>query len=136
MSRKGKQALAEAMREWPQRVVDAGVRQKDGAKYRPVARNVTPLRYLNNPDHLVTDMRRILDEPDWDDPNTGSSGWDRIMKQAGPGYLWEWLIMDRTAPWADEFTDEHRWKVAIAIAHTLRRSLNDFQQGSDMDWRS
>jgi len=31
--------------------------------------------------------------------------------------------MDRTAPWADLFTDEQRWKVAIAVAHTLKRRM-------------
>jgi hypothetical protein len=31
--------------------------------------------------------------------------------------------MDRTAPWADLFTERHRWNVAIAIAQTLRRGL-------------
>ena len=123
MSGNGKQALAEAMREWPQRVVDADVRAKGGRIYRPVGRNVTPLRYVDDPDQLVTDMRRILGGPGWDDPQTGSPGWDRIIEQAGPSYLWEWLIMDRTAPWADQFTEEHRWKVAIAVAHTLRRGF-------------
>jgi hypothetical protein len=31
--------------------------------------------------------------------------------------------MDRTAPWADLFTAEHRWKVAVAVAHTLKREI-------------
>jgi hypothetical protein len=53
--------------------------------------------------------------------NTGSKGWGRIVAQAGPAYLWEWLIMDRTTDWAGLFTDEHRWKVAVAVAHTLKR---------------
>ena len=122
MSRTDKQALAQAMRDWPQRVVDAGVRTETRA-YRPVARNVSPLRYVDEPDQLLAEMRRVLDSEGWDSPDTGSGGWDRIMDQAGPDYLWEWLIMDRTAPWADLFTDEHRWKVATAVAHTLKRRL-------------
>jgi hypothetical protein len=68
-------------------------------------------------------MRRILDSDGWDSPEAGSSGWDRVMDQAGPNYLWKWLIMDRTAPWADLFTDEHRWKVAAAVAQTLKRRV-------------
>lgn len=123
MSRTDKQALADAMREWPQRVVDAGVKTKDGRAYRPIARNVSPLRYLDDPDRLVAEMRSVLDGPGWDDPDTGSSGWDAVVDQAGPNYVWEWLIMDRIAPWADLFTDQHRWNVAIAVAQTLRRKL-------------
>ena len=52
MSNTDKQALAEAMRGWPQRVVDAGVKTRDGRTYRPIARNVSPLRYLDKPDDL------------------------------------------------------------------------------------
>jgi hypothetical protein len=123
MSRTDKQALANAMREWPQRVVDAGVKMKDGRAYRPVVRNVSPLGYLDDPDRLLAEMRSILDGGGWDDPDTGSGGWNAIVQQAGPEYVWEWLIMDRTAPWADLFTEEQRWKVAVAVAHTLKRGL-------------
>jgi len=123
MSRTDKRALAEGMREWPQRVVDAGVKTRDGRAYRPIARNVSPLRYLDAPDGPVAEMRSILDGPGWDDPNTASSGWSTVIDQAGPNYVWEWLIMDRTAPWADLFTEQHRWNVAIAVAHTLNRGL-------------
>lgn len=123
MSGTDKQALAEAMREWPQRVVDAGVKTKDGRAYRPIARNVSLLRYLDDPDRLAVEMRSILDGSGWDDPDTGSSGWNAVIDQAGPSYVWEWLIMDRTAPWADLFTERHRWNVAIAVAHTLQRGL-------------
>lgn len=122
MGRTDKEALARAMREWPQRVIDAGVRTETRA-YRPVARNVSPLRYLDDPGRLVVEMRAILDSEGWDGPHAGSTGWDRIVAQAGPGFLWEWLIMDRTTPWADLFTDEHRWKVAVAVANTLKHSL-------------
>lgn len=120
MAKTDKLALANAMRAWPQRVKDAGVTTETRA-YRPVARNVTPLRHLDDPDELLAEMLRILDSDGWDTSATGSRGWDRIMDQAGPDYLWEWLIMDRTTPWADLFSDEHRWKVAVAVAHTLRR---------------
>jgi hypothetical protein len=122
MSRNDKRALAQAMGEWPQRVVNGGVRTETHV-YRPVSRNVTPLRYLDDPDRLLAEMRHILDSEGWDSADTGSSGWNRIMEQAGPDYLWEWMIMDRTTPWADLFTDENRWKVAVAVAHTLRRGL-------------
>ena len=46
-----------------------------------------------------------------------------MIDQAGRNYVWEWLIMDRTAPWANLFTDQHRWNVAIAVAYTLRHGL-------------
>jgi hypothetical protein len=52
-------------------------------------------------------MRSILDGPDWDDPDTGSCRWNAVIDQAGPSYVWEWLIMDRTAPWADLFAESH-----------------------------
>jgi hypothetical protein len=68
------QALADAMREWPQRVVDAGVKTKEGRAHRPKARNVSLLRYLDDPDRLVVEMRSILDGPGWDDPDTSGSG--------------------------------------------------------------
>jgi hypothetical protein len=123
VSRTDKEALARAMAEWPQRVVDAGVTTADGKKYRPVKRNVSPLRYLDDPDALLAEMLSILNEDEWDDPHTGASGWDVVIRQAGPDYVWECLIMDKTLPWADLFTDEHRWKVAIAVAHTLKRGL-------------
>ena len=123
MSRTDKKALAQAMTDWPQRVVDAGVKMKDGRAYRPQARNVSPLRYRDDPDRLVAEMVSILDGEGWDDPGTGSGGWNTIIEQAGPDYVWEWLIMDRTSPWADLFAEEHRWKVASAVAHTLKRGL-------------
>ena len=109
------------MPDWPQRVVDAGVKKSDGTRYRPVKRNVSPLRHLDDPDALVAEMISILDGDGWDDPDTGASGWTAVIGQGGPEYVWEWLIMDRTSPWADLFSEEHRWKVAIAVAHTLRR---------------
>jgi hypothetical protein len=56
-------------------------------------------------------------------PDTGASGWNTVIEQAGRNYVWEWLMMDRTAAWADLFTEEHRWKVAIAVAHTLKRGI-------------
>lgn len=74
---------------------------RDGRAYRQIARNVSLLRYLDDPDGLVAEMRSILDGPGWDDPETGSSGWNTVMDQAGPNFVWEWHIMDRTAPWAD-----------------------------------
>ena len=122
MSRKDKLALANAVRAWPQRVKDAGVRIETRA-CRPVPRNVSILQFVDDPDRLLAEMRRILDSDGWDSPDTGSSGWDRVMDQAGLNYLWEWLIMDRAAPWVDLFTDEQRWKVAIAVAHTLKRRM-------------
>lgn len=119
MNRRDKTALAEAACDWPQRVVDAGVRIDDGRAYRPVPRNVTILKHKDDPNALLAEMLRILNAPGWDGPDAGSAGWRRIVEQAGPDYLWEWLVMDKTAPWADLFTAEHRWKVAIAVANTL-----------------
>jgi hypothetical protein len=106
------------MHYWPQRVVDAGVRTADGRSYRPQARNVSPLRYLDDPKALLAEMQRVLDS---DDFTTGSSGWDTVIAQVGPEYVWEWLIMDPRAPWAKHFTNEDRGKVAQGVALTLER---------------
>jgi hypothetical protein len=116
-------ALAEAMREWPQRVVDAGVKDAGGSAHRPQARNVSVLRHLDDRPGLLEDMRRVLDADGWDGSDTGSPGWSRIIEQAGPELTWEWLVVDPTTPWADLFTAEQRWKVAVAAAHTLRRQM-------------
>jgi len=78
MSRKDKLALANAVRAWPQRVKDAGVRTETRA-YRPVPRNVRLLQFVDDPDQLLAEMRRILDSDGWDSPDAGSSGWDRVM---------------------------------------------------------
>jgi hypothetical protein len=88
LSRTDKHALAAEVAEWPQRVLDAGVRTETRA-YRPVSRNVSVLRYQDDPDGLVAEMRAILDSDGWDDPDTGSNGWNRVVEQAGPEYLWE-----------------------------------------------
>ena len=117
------QAFADAMAAWPQRVVDAGVKCVDGRAYRPLPRNVSPLRYIDKPNDLITECHRILDAPYWDHPDAGTKGWNAVIAQAGPQYVWEWLIMDRTAPWAHLFTEQQRWNVAIAIAHTIKRGI-------------
>lgn len=115
-----KQALADAMREWPQRVREARVTLADGRAYRPVQRNNPLLKLLDDPDKLVAEMKRILTVPSYFDPTAHAPGWDRVIAQAGPEYVWEWLIMDRTKPWADLFTDKERWTVAYAVAATYR----------------
>jgi hypothetical protein len=67
---------------------------------------------------LLAEMQEILDS---DDFTSGSSGWDAVISQAGPEYVWEWLIMDPRARWARRFTNEHRAKVAQGVALTLQR---------------
>ena len=79
MSRTDKKALAQALTDWPQRVVDAGVKIRDGRAYRPQARNVSPLRYRDDPNGLVAEMVSILDGPGWDEPDTGSGGWNAVI---------------------------------------------------------
>jgi hypothetical protein len=116
-------ALAEAMAEWPQNVKKAGVKLDNGVAYNPRGSRNPLTLMTDDPPRLYREMLAILDGDGWDDPGTGSKGWDRIMEQAGPGYLWEWLMMDRTAPWADLFTEQHRWNVAVAVAHTLKRGV-------------
>jgi hypothetical protein len=49
-------------------------RSEDERAYRPIARNVSLLRYLDDPDRLVVEMRSILDGPGWDEPDTSGSG--------------------------------------------------------------
>lgn len=124
-------ALAKAIRDWPQRVVDAGVKTNGNGTYRPktgpyggLTGEVLELARSNNTASMLTKIYSILnDQTDWDRTDTGSQGWNRIIVQAGPEYVWEWLIMDRTAAWADLFTEQQRWNVAIAVAHTIKRGI-------------
>ena len=125
MPRTDVDALARAMEEWPLRVKAAGVKRDNGVAYNPRSVRQPITLMTDDPPRMLKAMLEVLDSPvdGWDNPETGSAGWNRIIAQAGPEYTWEWLIMDRTAPWADLFTAEHRWKVAAAVAWTLRRSV-------------
>jgi hypothetical protein len=118
-------ALARAMEEWPLRVKAAGVKRDNGVAYNPRSARQPITLMTDDPPKMLTAMLEVLDSPaaEWDNPDTGSAGWNRIVAQAGPELTWEWLIMDPNSPWADLFTAEHRWKVAVATAHTLKRLI-------------
>ena len=91
---------------WPQRVKDAGVKNKAGSAYRPVARNNEVLRTPDDPQATYEYMLRAWEDGPSD--NEGSDGWYRIIHQAGPELTWEWFIADETKPYAALFPDELR----------------------------
>jgi hypothetical protein len=116
-------ALARAVEEWPMRVKTAGVKLDNGVAYNPRGARQPITLMTDDPPGMLKAMLEVLDSDGWDDPNTGSAGWNRIIAQAGPELTWEWLIMDPNSAWADLFTAEHRWKVAVATAWTLKRVI-------------
>src|SRR3954452_21302818 len=95
-------ALQADVNAWPQRVKEAGVTNAGGAAYVPVARNLEILRTPNDPEATYAYMRRAWEAPDAD---SGSSGWDRVIAQAGPRATWEWLMADSDKPYAALFED-------------------------------
>lgn len=97
---------------WPQRVKDAGVKNKAGSAYRPVARNNEVLRTPDDPQATYEYMLRAWEGQS---DNEGSDGWYRIIHQAGPELTWEWFIADETKPYASLFSDELRERVRAAL---------------------
>jgi hypothetical protein len=105
-------ALQNDVNAWPARVKDAGVTNKGGAAYVPLPRNNEILRTPEDPGATYAYMIRA-----WSGPaaETGSEGWFRIIKQAGPELTWEWLIADDTKPYAPLFPAEMRERVLRAL---------------------
>jgi hypothetical protein len=95
-------ALQADVNAWPKRVKEAGVTNAGGAAYVPVARNLEILRTPDDPEATFAYMRRTWEEPD---AESGSSGWDRVIAQAGPRATWEWLMADPNKPYAPLFDD-------------------------------
>jgi hypothetical protein len=95
---------------WPQRVKGAGVRTVDDCAYVPVARNNRILRTPDDPQATYDYMLAA-----WPDADVGSTGWFRIIEQAGPELTWEWLMVDPTKPYAALFSDELRRRVRAAL---------------------
>lgn len=104
---------AQAIRGWPQAVVDAGVKLDDGRAYRPQGRNVGILRHVDDPKRLIAEAKHVLNLP-IDEFEEGRSGWDRICAQAGVELTWEWTLVDPDAPWAVLFTNAERQRVVNA----------------------
>jgi hypothetical protein len=98
------------------RVKEAGVKLDNGVAYNPGGARQPITLMTDDPPRMLGEMLKVLDSDGWDDPDTGSAGWNRIIAQAGPEMTWEWLIMDPRAPWADLFTGKQRWKLAVAPA--------------------
>jgi hypothetical protein len=95
-------ALQADVNAWPQHVKDAGVTNAAGAAYVPVARNNEILRTPDDPAATYDYMRRAWEAPD---AESGSTGWDRVIAQAGPTTTWEWLMADPSRPYAPLFDD-------------------------------
>ena len=104
-------ALQADVNAWPQNVKDAGVTNKGGAAYRPVSRNLEILRTPDDPEATLAYMRRAWEAPG---AEAGSTGWDRVITQAGPRATWEWFMADPDRPYAELF-DDLRERVANAL---------------------
>lgn len=74
---------------------------------------------MDDPERLNQELQAIINHPDFVSDHSG--GWVDIVRQIGPEYVWEWLIMDPKAPWAMLWTDKQRYRVAQAIANTYVR---------------
>lgn len=103
-------AMAEAIREWPQRVAEYPVRLDSGKRYHPVKRNIGVLRLVDEPEELYAYAISVIRSPP-DAFETSSSGWDRICEQAGYELTWEWVVVDPSAPWASRFSNADRDRV-------------------------
>jgi hypothetical protein len=104
-------ALQADVNAWPQRVRDAGVTNAGGAAYVPVARNNAVLR---TPDDPEATYRYMLETWKDSEDDSGSAGWHRIIRQAGPRLTWEWLMVDPDKPYAPLFD---------AVRETVRTAL-------------
>lgn len=116
------QALQADVDAWPQRVVEAGVKNAAGSAYRPVPRNVKILATPEDPEATYARMLREWSDADAD---IGSSGWDRVIDQAGPELTWEWLIADDSKPYAELFPPSLRARVrrALEISQPEQREI-------------
>ena len=115
------QHMAEAVREWPQRVKDAGVKLDNGTAYHPVARNIAVLDHVDDPYRLYAYAKETINAP-IDRFEQGTAGWDRIVVQAGVELTWEWIVVDPDAPWADLFSGAERQRVVAAGRATRERA--------------
>ena len=106
------QALQADVDAWPAAVKAAGVKIASGSAYSPVARNNEVLRTPDDPQATYDYMVRAWADPD---AEYGSTGWYRIIDQAGPELTWEWLMVDETKPYAPLFPDEMRARVRAAL---------------------
>ena len=121
-----KQSLLEAVKQW-RLDVQAGPERKDsGSNYTPVKRNVSILRFVetldgtgsDDPLGLYAEMKRIIDHPNFE---RQTQGLDRCLEQHTPVGLWEWVIMDRSAPYAPLWSNDERAVVARSVANTYNR---------------
>jgi hypothetical protein len=107
-------ALQADINAWPQRVKAAGVTNAGGAAYVPQARNLEILRTPDDPEATYAYMQRAWEAPDAD---SGSTGWERVITQAGPELTWEWFMADPTKPYAELFVDLRERVQAALEAH-------------------
>jgi hypothetical protein len=64
-----------------------------------------------------------------------STGWDTIIEQTSPQYLWEWLIVDCSTPYASLWSNRERYTVIQAVANTyIRRLSKGVSPGTVKHW--
>jgi hypothetical protein len=97
---------------WPAAVKAAGVKIASGSAYHPVARNNEVLRTPDDPQATYDYMVGA-----WADTEAeyASTGWYRIITQAGPKLTWEWLMVDESKAYAPLFPDDLRARVRAAL---------------------
>jgi hypothetical protein len=60
---------------------------------------------------------------DFDPKNTSSSGYDRIVDQAGIEYTWEWFLIDDTRPWAKDVPADVRGRIEEDLDRRVEGSV-------------
>lgn len=104
-------AAAEAIRDWPMVVMEAGVKLDNGRAYHPVVRNVPILGLVDDPLALFAHAHAVFNLP-LDEFEQPHKGWMRICEQVGFEYTWEWTLLHPDAPWASSFSNAERQRVA------------------------
>src|SRR4051812_25036693 len=107
-------ALQADVNAWPQDVKAAGVKNAAGWAYVPVARNNEVLRTPDDPEATFRYMVEVWSSEE-EATETGSEGWDRIIRQAGARLLWEWFMVDAARAYAQLFPQDLKDRVLAAM---------------------
>lgn len=74
------------------------VRLDNGTRYVPNSGS-QGVQLLRKDVNAFDEAIRIWSGPT-DDPDSGTTGYDRIVEQVGVKYTWEWFLIDPSRPWA------------------------------------
>jgi hypothetical protein len=99
--------------DWPRVVKEAGVKKRNNTAYVPVQRNVSLLRKDVN---AFDEALRIWSD---DKPEYLASGYAAVVDQAGIENTWEYALIDRGRPWADDVPNEVRARIEAFFAEEL-----------------